>query len=69
MLVSRMSWPMLAAVRCYGRDRPYVDFGTVESKIGREGSGRYGYRRPTATVSTGNTDYFRTHSCLYPEGR
>ena len=47
---------------CYGRDGPDADFGTVECKIGREGSGRYGRGRPTETGSTGNTGYFRADS-------
>ena len=54
--MSRMSWHGDGRLRCYGVMCPFIDFGTVDSKIGREGSGRYGCRAgSTATVSTGNT--------------
>lgn len=55
--MSRMRWPMMAALRCYGCDGPYVDFGAVESENSRErsgGCGCRGSRRVAATPGTGN---------------
>ena len=61
-LMSRMSWPMMAALRCYGCDSPYANFGTVKSKSSREGRGRGSCRRSASPPSTGNNDYYRARS-------
>lgn len=45
-------------VRSDRRDSPFVDFGTVESKIGYQGCGRYPRRRRAATATTGNSNHF-----------